>query len=111
MLLAVALAVMRRAALALLFLTIRYVYARVRGRQGLGLGDIKLAAVAGAWLDWSFMPIAIEIAAFAALAIYALRQFLLARPISATSRLPFGLYFAPAIWICWLIETILLAQF
>lgn len=111
MLLAVALAVLRSAALALLFLTIRYVYARVRGRQGLGLGDIKLAGVAGAWLDWSFMPIAIEIAAFAALAIYAVRHFLLGRPISATSRLPFGLFFAPAIWICWLFETILLARF
>jgi leader peptidase (prepilin peptidase)/N-methyltransferase len=55
------------------------------------------------------MPIAIEIAAFAALIIYAVRQFLLGRPISATSRLPFGLFFAPAIWICWLLETILLA--
>ena len=111
MLSAVAMAVVRGAALALVFLTIRYGYARVRGRQGLGLGDIKLAAVAGAWLDWAVMPVAIEIAAFAALAIYALRQFVLGRPISATSRLPFGLFFAPAIWICWLIETTLWASF
>jgi leader peptidase (prepilin peptidase)/N-methyltransferase len=111
MLSAVAMAVVRGAALALVFLTIRYGYARVRGRQGLGLGDIKLAAVAGAWLDWAVMPVAIEIAAFAALAIYALRQCVLGRPISATSRLPFGLFFAPAIWICWLIETTLLASF
>jgi leader peptidase (prepilin peptidase)/N-methyltransferase len=111
MLIAVALAVTRGAALALLFLTLRYLYARVRGRQGLGLGDIKLAAVAGAWLDWSIMPIAIEIAAFAALTIYAVRQLVLGRPISATSRLPFGLFFAPAIWICWLIETTLLPPF
>jgi leader peptidase (prepilin peptidase) / N-methyltransferase len=111
MLLAVALAVVRGAALALLFLTIRHGYARTRGRQGLGLGDVKLAGVAGAWLDWSTMPIAIEIAAFAALAIYASWQLVLGRPISATSRLPFGFFFAPAIWICWLIEATLLAQF
>jgi leader peptidase (prepilin peptidase)/N-methyltransferase len=111
MLLAVALAVVRGAALASLFLTIRYAYARIRGWQGLGLGDIKLAGVAGTWLDWSTMPIAIEIAAFAALAIYASRQLVLGRPISATGRLPFGLFFAPAIWICWLMEATFLAQF
>ena len=40
-------------------------YARFRGRQGLGLGDVKLAFVAGAWLDWSMIPIAIQLAAFA----------------------------------------------
>jgi leader peptidase (prepilin peptidase)/N-methyltransferase len=108
--LAVALAATRGAVLALLFLALRYLYARVRGRQGLGLGDIKLAAVAGAWLDWAFMPIAVEIAAFAGLTIYVVRQFLLGRPISASTRLPFGLFFAPAIWICWLIETILWAR-
>jgi len=111
MLSAISLAVLRGAALALLFLTVRYAYARVRGRQGLGLGDVKLAAVAGAWLDWSFMPLAIEIAACAALTIYVVRQVLIGRPLSASSRLPFGLFFAPAIWICWLIETILLARF
>jgi leader peptidase (prepilin peptidase) / N-methyltransferase len=110
MLFALALAVLRGAALALLLLTVRFAYMRVRGRQGLGLGDVKLAAVAGAWLDWSFMPLAIEIAACAALTIYVVRQILLGRPLSAASRLPFGLFFAPAIWVCWLIETILLAR-
>jgi leader peptidase (prepilin peptidase) / N-methyltransferase len=109
MLLALAVAIARGTVLALLFLTIRHVYVRVRGRQGLGLGDIKLAGVAGVWLDWSTMPLAIEIAALAALAMYASRQFVLGRPISATGRLPFGLFFAPAIWICWFLETILLA--
>src|SRR5258708_20314 len=111
MLLAVALAIIRAAALALLLLTLRYAYARLRGREGLGLGDVQLAGVAGSWLDWSFMPIAIEIAAFTALTVYALRQFGRGRAISATSRLPFGLFFAPAIWICWLIEATLLARF
>jgi leader peptidase (prepilin peptidase)/N-methyltransferase len=108
---AMAMAAVRGAALALIFYCIRGLYARIRGRDGLGLGDVKLAAVAGAWLDWSTMPIAIELAALAALAVYLLRQFALGRPIRATSRLPFGLFFAPAIWACWLLETVLLAPF
>ncbi|HEV8463536.1 MAG TPA: A24 family peptidase [Pseudolabrys sp.] len=101
---AVALATLRGLALALVFFSLRYGYAKLRGRQGLGFGDVKLAFVAGTWLDWMTIPIAIELAAFAAITTYVLRQLILRQPISATTRMPFGLFFAPAIWICWVIE-------
>ena len=104
MLQAVAMAVLRGTVLALIFFALRYGYARLRGRQGLGLGDVKLAFVAGAWLDWSMIPLAIQLAAFAALSAYLVRQLVSGRSISATNRMPFGLFFAPAIWICWLLE-------
>jgi len=76
----------------------------MRGRPGLGLGDVKLAGVAGAWLDWLVIPIAIELAAFSALTAYLLQHIVLARSISPTKRLPFGTFFAPAIWVSWLFE-------
>lgn len=79
-------------------------YRRLRGRDGLGLGDVKLAAVAGAWLDWSFIPVAVEMAAVAALALHAVRVHGRGRRLRARARLPFGLSLAPAIWIAWLIE-------
>jgi leader peptidase (prepilin peptidase) / N-methyltransferase len=100
----VAIAIARGTLLALIFLAIRTGYARLRGRQGLGLGDVKLAFVAGVWLDWTMIPVAIQLAAFTALSAYIVRQLISGRSISATNRLPFGLFFAPAIWICWLIE-------
>jgi leader peptidase (prepilin peptidase) / N-methyltransferase len=106
---AAAFAALRGAALALAFLALRVIYAWLRGRQGLGLGDVKLAGVAGAWLDWLTIPIAIEIAALAALTIYLLRYHVVGRPIRATSRLPFGLFLAPTIWLCWLLEATLLS--
>lgn len=96
---------LRAAVLGCAFLALRLIYARLRGRPGIGLGDVKLAAVAGIWLDWSVMPIAVEIAALAALSIYALRRYALRHPLEPSSRLPFGLYFAPAIWIGWLLQT------
>jgi leader peptidase (prepilin peptidase)/N-methyltransferase len=105
---ALALAVLRAAALALSFLALRWLYAFVRGRQGFGLGDVKLAAVAGAWLGWLMMPVAIEIAAVSALAVYATRRYLFGASLRATTRLPFGLFFAPAIWIGWLLESTVL---
>lgn len=48
------------------------------------------------------VPIAIELAAFAALPAYLLRQLVSGRSVSATNRMPFGLF--PAIWICWVLE-------
>jgi len=105
----VAFAVLRGVILAAIFLLIRYAYARMRGREGIGLGDVKLAGVAGAWLDWSMMPTVVEIAACAALLVYLVRHFAGGQSLQATSRLPFGLFFAPAIWICWLLETTLSA--
>jgi leader peptidase (prepilin peptidase)/N-methyltransferase len=108
---AVASAAIRGGVLALIFLALRYGYARLRGRQGLGLGDVKLALVAGAWLDWQMIPIAIELAVFAALSAYGVRQLASGQSISATSRMPFGLFFAPAIWISWVLQVKLLAPF
>jgi leader peptidase (prepilin peptidase)/N-methyltransferase len=97
--------VIRAAVLGFAFLALRALDFRLRDREGIGLGDVKLAAVAGGWLDWPMMPVAVEIAALAGLSVYALGRLTGRPPFSATARLPFGLFFAPAIWFCWLIET------
>jgi len=105
---ALAWSALRGAISALAFLGVRAVYRRLRGRDGIGLGDVKLAGVAGAWLDWPTIPIAIEIAAVAALGAYLIRHFCFRRAVRPTTRMPFGLFLAPAIWIGWLLETTLL---
>jgi len=69
---------------------------------------VKLAGVAGVWIEWSIIPIAIEIAALAALGTYLVRHWWLRRAVRPTTRLPFGLFLAPAIWIGWLFEATLL---
>jgi leader peptidase (prepilin peptidase) / N-methyltransferase len=106
---AMSLALMRATGLAVVFLIFRGAYAYLRGRQGIGLGDVKLACVAGAWLDWLTIPIVIELAALVALAAYFLSRVTGGRPILATHRVPFGLFFAPAIWVGWLLESSWLA--
>jgi len=108
---AMAAAVLRGGVLALLFLGLRVAYRGLRGREGIGLGDVKLAVVAGAWLDWLTIPIAVELAAVAGLMTYVARRCWLGRPLHRTSRLPFGLFFAPAIWLGWLLQiTMVLAS-
>jgi leader peptidase (prepilin peptidase) / N-methyltransferase len=100
----VAVATSRGLVLALAFFALREIYLWLRHRHGIGLGDVKLAAVAGAWLDWTLVPVAIEIAALTALIVYIASQLVLRRPLCAAAKLPFGLFFAPAIWICWLLN-------
>jgi leader peptidase (prepilin peptidase) / N-methyltransferase len=86
------------------FFAFRAAYRHLRGIEGMGLGDVKLAAVAGVWLDWVDLPIAVDIAALAALAA-ALIGRLQGNRFDPVAKLPFGAFFAPAIWLCWLLAT------
>lgn len=97
-------ALARGAVLAIAFWALRVTYERIRGREGLGFGDVKLAGVAGVWLGWLMLPLAVELAAVSALGFYGLRQALVRKPMSATSRLPFGGFLAIAIWLTWILE-------
>ena len=84
-----------------LFYLFRALYPKFRGVTGMGLGDVKLAAAAGAWLDWPYLPVVVEIAALSALAA-ALLARLRGREMTLSARIPFGAFFAPSIWACWL---------
>jgi len=50
-------AVLRAACVAGLLALLRWVYARIRKREGIGLGDVKLAAAVGAWLPLDVVPL------------------------------------------------------
>ena len=104
---AVTVCLLRGLAAALPFLGLMLLYQWLRGRPGLGMGDVKLAAVAGAWLDWVTIAWVIEAAAIAALITYGVWRYLLRQPVGATTRLPFGLFFAPAIWLGWVADMIM----
>lgn len=51
-----------------LFAFIGQIYFRKQGVEGLGLGDAKLFAAAGAWLGWSDLPLVLLIASVGGLA-------------------------------------------
>ncbi len=84
-----------------IFWALAEIYRRLRGRDGLGLGDAKLLAAAGAWLSWSALPTVILFAAFLGLAL-ALARRARGQALAATDRLAFGPALAAAIWLVWL---------
>jgi leader peptidase (prepilin peptidase)/N-methyltransferase len=86
------------------FAAIAFIYRRLRGRDGLGRGDAKLMAVAGAWVAWEGLASVVLIAAVASLA-----WLLLARrrePLRSDSTLPFGPGLCLGIWLVWLYGTL-----
>ncbi|MBR0723724.1 prepilin peptidase [Bradyrhizobium manausense] len=95
----------RAVAVALPLLLLMLAYRRWRGRDGLGLGDVKLAAVCGAWLDLATVAAVIELAALLAIGAYVAHAALQRTPLRGTAFLPFGLFLAPSIWVGWLGET------
>jgi leader peptidase (prepilin peptidase) / N-methyltransferase len=90
------------------FAAIAFVYKRLRRREGLGLGDAKLLAAAGAWLGWQALPGVVVIAAVCALAV-ALARAVMGDRLSATTKIAFGSYLALAFWLIWLLGPPILA--
>jgi leader peptidase (prepilin peptidase) / N-methyltransferase len=86
---------------ATVFLALSWAYFRLRGREGLGLGDVKLMAAAGAWVAvdglgtvilWAVMVNALMLAP----------EALRGRPMSATTQVPLGTGLATGLWLTWL---------
>jgi leader peptidase (prepilin peptidase)/N-methyltransferase len=90
------------------FVAIAFAYRRLRRRKGLGLGDAKVLAAAGAWLGWQALPGLVVIAAVCALAV-ALARTVTGDRLSATTRIAFGSYLALAFWLVWLLGPLVLA--
>lgn len=77
-------------------------YRRLRGREGLGMGDAKLLAAGGAWLGTAALPWVVAGAGVLGLAAAGCAALAGAR-IGGATRLPFGPFLAAAIWSVWLI--------
>jgi len=77
------------------FAGIAALYRRWRRRDGLGLGDAKLLAAAGAWVGWRDLPSVVLLSATAAL------LWALATRRDPERPLPFGPFLAAAFWLVW----------
>jgi leader peptidase (prepilin peptidase)/N-methyltransferase len=80
---------------------IAWMYRRVRGQEGLGLGDAKLAAAAGAWLGFGPLPSVLLLGSVVGILWVVIAAVVHGRA-EFSKRIPFGVPLSFAIWIVWL---------
>lgn len=68
------------------------IFFRLRDREGLGLGDAKLFAAAGAWLGWQTLPVVLFLASCGGLCW--------ALACSRSREIAFGPWIALGFWLC-----------
>jgi leader peptidase (prepilin peptidase)/N-methyltransferase len=90
------------------FSIIAWLYRRIRGRHGLGMGDAKLLAASGAWVSVSGLPSVVFLGATAGLAAVFAAKFM-GKRLSSDDKVPFGLYLCLGTWLVWLYGPLLLA--
>lgn len=83
------------------FAVVALLYRQLRGRDGLGWGDAKLLAAAGAWVSWTGLPSVVLLAALFGLGGAAARR-LAGHELVSTTEIPFGPALALGIWLVWL---------
>jgi leader peptidase (prepilin peptidase)/N-methyltransferase len=79
------------------FWLLAWLFRRLRGREGLGMGDAKLLAAGGAWVGAWLLPDVLLAAAGSAL-VFALRK----GRVDRDARIPFGPFLGAGIWVVWL---------
>jgi leader peptidase (prepilin peptidase)/N-methyltransferase len=82
-----------------------FAYERFAGRAGLGGGDVKLFAAAGAWLGLHALPVVMLTAAGGGIAAVLLARAA-GRKVTRTTRVPFGPFLALAVYAVWLVGSL-----
>jgi leader peptidase (prepilin peptidase) / N-methyltransferase len=85
----------------LAFAAIGLAYRRLRGREGLGGGDARLIAAAGAWCGLEALPWIVVASATLGL-LAALGLALTGRKVTSRTWIPFGTCIALVFWLAWL---------
>ena len=88
----------------LAFWSLRALHRAWRGVEGLGLGDVKLAAAGAPWLAWGSLVPVLELAVLAALLAVAVEAATRRDGPRLDDRVPFGVFLAPALWLGFLAE-------
>ncbi|MEO0412832.1 MAG: A24 family peptidase [Pseudomonadota bacterium] len=80
-------------------------YRKVRGREGLGLGDAKLLCAAGAWCGALALPFVLLISSLSALAVVGVAA-LGGRQLQAEFKIPFGPFLSFGFFITWTLQAL-----
>lgn len=84
------------------FVAVEIGFKYIRGKDGLGRGDAKLMAAAGAWCGWVNLPYIVLIASGSGLIMLLIPSF---RVHTDGGRLPFGPFIAFGFYLVWMVTS------
>jgi len=84
-------------------------YLRIRGREGMGMGDFKMLAMVGAFLGWPLVWLTLILACVLGIAIGGTALIVSKRGLA--TRIPFGTFIAVAALLCAYAETPVVALY
>lgn len=93
---------------ALLIVAVAWAYSRLRGREGLGMGDAKLMAAAGAWVGLEGLG-SVMLYGVALTLIVVLVKRAQGAAVGAETAMPLGAGLAAGLWLVWLHGPLMLA--
>jgi leader peptidase (prepilin peptidase) / N-methyltransferase len=88
-----------------LFWLVAAIFRSVRGYEGLGMGDAKLVAAAGAWLGPFYLAPVILVGALLALAAALFLRWM-GRPATLQTAMPFGPFLSASFFGFWCLDAI-----
>lgn len=91
---------------ALILAMVRWGYAWKRGREGIGLGDVKLAGAIGAWLPIDAIPLCFLLATASALIAIVVARWR-GHSFARNTRIPFGAFLCPSLWLVFFLCAVL----
>ena len=86
--------------------SLNFYWQKRHGKDGMGMGDAKLLAAAGAWLGPLSLPFVTLIASGAALSVIGVSS-VFGKGVGRDTRIPFGPYIALGFWSLWLFGQVL----
>ncbi len=88
-----------------LFYLVRWGFAKARGIEGMGYGDVKLMAMLGAWTGWLGLPLIFLVSSILGLLAFGLRYVV--RGDGGDVPLPFGPFLLAGAWLALLYSDML----
>jgi leader peptidase (prepilin peptidase) / N-methyltransferase len=88
---------------------LNFAYFRLRGRDGIGMGDAKLLGGLGAWLGWTGLPFVALAGSICGLAVFAALALFRGRSLAAA--LPFGPFLSAGGLLVWFAQVWLDADY
>ena len=91
------------------FLAIRKAYSSLRGKHGIGAGDVKFLGAAATWVGLAGIPWVILIASISGL-MFAVAESIRGGEVKTDSRLAFGPHLSLGLMITWLLRDVIVVH-